>query len=214
MAANAGQPILELKDVHTFYGSIEALKGISIEVARRRDRDPDRSERRRQVDDPALDQRAQPPARGDDRLQGTGHHERVPAQRREDGHQPVARGPAALPAHERDREPRDGRLPAQRPQGDPGVDRPRLRALPEARRAQEPEGGDDVRRRAADVRDRSRADGPAEAAHARRAVDGPRADLRREDLRDHPGDQRAGDSDPARRAERADGARRRRVAAT
>jgi branched-chain amino acid transport system ATP-binding protein len=32
MAANATQPILELKDVHTFYGSIEALKGISIEV--------------------------------------------------------------------------------------------------------------------------------------------------------------------------------------
>ena len=32
MAANAGQPILVLKDVHTFYGSIEALKGISIEV--------------------------------------------------------------------------------------------------------------------------------------------------------------------------------------
>jgi branched-chain amino acid transport system ATP-binding protein len=31
MAATA-QPILELKDVHTFYGSIEALKGISIEV--------------------------------------------------------------------------------------------------------------------------------------------------------------------------------------
>src|SRR5215204_4308670 len=32
MAANAGQPILVLKDVHTFYGSIEALKGISLEV--------------------------------------------------------------------------------------------------------------------------------------------------------------------------------------
>ena len=30
-STNAG-PILELKDVHTFYGSIEALKGISIEV--------------------------------------------------------------------------------------------------------------------------------------------------------------------------------------
>ena len=28
----AGEVILELKDVHTFYGSIEALKGISIEV--------------------------------------------------------------------------------------------------------------------------------------------------------------------------------------
>ena len=32
MAENAGKPILELKDVHTFYGSIEALKGISIDV--------------------------------------------------------------------------------------------------------------------------------------------------------------------------------------
>ena len=30
-STNAG-PILELKDVHTYYGSIEALKGISIEV--------------------------------------------------------------------------------------------------------------------------------------------------------------------------------------
>jgi branched-chain amino acid transport system ATP-binding protein len=28
----AAKPILEVKDVHTFYGSIEALKGISIEV--------------------------------------------------------------------------------------------------------------------------------------------------------------------------------------
>jgi branched-chain amino acid transport system ATP-binding protein len=31
-ATTDGQPILELKDVHTFYGSIEALKGISIDV--------------------------------------------------------------------------------------------------------------------------------------------------------------------------------------
>ena len=29
---NTGQSILEVKDVHTFYGSIEALKGISIDV--------------------------------------------------------------------------------------------------------------------------------------------------------------------------------------
>jgi branched-chain amino acid transport system ATP-binding protein len=29
---STGQPILELKEVHTFYGSIEALKGISINV--------------------------------------------------------------------------------------------------------------------------------------------------------------------------------------
>ena len=31
-AADDGQRILELKDVHTYYGSIEALKGISIDV--------------------------------------------------------------------------------------------------------------------------------------------------------------------------------------
>jgi branched-chain amino acid transport system ATP-binding protein len=29
---NGGQPILDLKEIHTFYGSIEALKGISIDV--------------------------------------------------------------------------------------------------------------------------------------------------------------------------------------
>ena len=32
MNATAGQPILQLDDVHTYYGSIHALKGISIEV--------------------------------------------------------------------------------------------------------------------------------------------------------------------------------------
>ena len=42
---------------------------------------------------------------------------------------------------------------------DPRGPRPRLRALPAPRRAEEPEGRDDVRRRAADVRDRPRADG-------------------------------------------------------
>ena len=71
------KPILELKDVHTFYGSIEALKGISIEVARGRDRDADRRERRRQVDDAALDQRPQPSAPGHDPLPGQGHHRRA-----------------------------------------------------------------------------------------------------------------------------------------
>jgi branched-chain amino acid transport system ATP-binding protein len=32
VSASAGQPILQLDDVHTYYGSIHALKGISIEV--------------------------------------------------------------------------------------------------------------------------------------------------------------------------------------
>ena len=30
--ANTGEPVLRVEDVHTFYGSIEALKGISLDV--------------------------------------------------------------------------------------------------------------------------------------------------------------------------------------
>jgi branched-chain amino acid transport system ATP-binding protein len=32
MSANGGTPILELNDIHTYYGSIHALKGISLQV--------------------------------------------------------------------------------------------------------------------------------------------------------------------------------------
>jgi branched-chain amino acid transport system ATP-binding protein len=32
MASGTGEPVLRVEDVHTFYGSIEALKGISLEV--------------------------------------------------------------------------------------------------------------------------------------------------------------------------------------
>jgi branched-chain amino acid transport system ATP-binding protein len=32
MSVTAGEPILEVEDIHTFYGSIEALKGISLNV--------------------------------------------------------------------------------------------------------------------------------------------------------------------------------------
>ena len=71
------RPILEVEDVHTYYGSIQALKGVSLEVRAGRDRHPDRRERRRQVDDAAHDQRAQPPARGPDPLPGPRHHERA-----------------------------------------------------------------------------------------------------------------------------------------
>src|SRR5215212_9789002 len=32
MASPTGEPVLRIEDVHTFYGSIEALKGISLDV--------------------------------------------------------------------------------------------------------------------------------------------------------------------------------------
>ena len=46
-----GEPMLVLDDVHTYYGNIHALQGISITVEPGRDRHADRRERRRQDDD-------------------------------------------------------------------------------------------------------------------------------------------------------------------
>ena len=69
-------------------------------------------------------------------------------------------------------------------------------------------------RRAADARHRARADEPAEAAAARRAVDGPGADHGGEDLRGRARHRGARRHDPAGRAERAPRARGWRTAAT
>ena len=171
------------------------------------DRDVDRGERRRQVDDAPRDQRPQSTPSGLDPLRGPGDRDGRAAHDRQERDRAEPRGAAAVPAHDGHREPRDGCVPAHRPRELPGGHRPCVRAVPAALRAPHAEGRDDVRRRAADVRDRPGADGPPEAAPPRRAVDGAGADLRREDLRDHPHDQRPGHARPARRAERADGAR-------
>ena len=50
--------LLEVSDIHTHYGAIEALKGVSLTVERGRGRDADRLQRRRQVHHAALDLRA------------------------------------------------------------------------------------------------------------------------------------------------------------
>ena len=55
--------LLEVTDLHTFYGNIEALKGISLDRRRGRGRHADRLQRRRQVDHAALDLRAHAAAR-------------------------------------------------------------------------------------------------------------------------------------------------------
>src|SRR5581483_8648616 len=119
---------------------------------------------------------------------------------------PVPRGAPRLPAHDGHGEPGAGRL---RPPG-PGADRARRRAglhpLPAAEGAGEPEGRHAVGRRAADAGDRPRADGPADGAAARRAVDGALADPGGDDLPGDPGHQQAGHDHPPRRAERPDGA--------
>ena len=63
--------LLEVKDVHTFYGQHPGPEGrSSLEVERGRDRHADRLERRRQVDDAALDLGPDAAAAGLDPLQG------------------------------------------------------------------------------------------------------------------------------------------------
>src|SRR5262249_46780938 len=81
--------------------------------------------------------------------------------------------------------------------------RARLRALPLARQAPLPAGRNAVGRRAADARDRPRADVAAPPTAARRAVARPRADRRPGDLQ-HPRrpEREGGPRCPRRRAER------------
>ncbi len=47
--------LLEVRGVEAYYGNIKALDGITISRRARRDRHPDRLERRRQVDHPQDD---------------------------------------------------------------------------------------------------------------------------------------------------------------
>ena len=50
-----GAPLLELEDVHTYYGTIEAIKGISLEVHEGEIVTLIGANGAGQVDDPALD---------------------------------------------------------------------------------------------------------------------------------------------------------------
>ncbi len=174
------------RDIHTYYGSIHALKGISLEVQEGEivtllgANGAGKSTTLRSIN--GLNR----PRQGAIRFLGRDITS-VPA------HEIVKRGIAQspegrrlFPRMTRDREPRDGRVPALGPAGDPRGHGSRLRALPASAGAAGPEGRDDVGRRAADVRDRPCADGAPQAAAARRAVARARADLRRADLRDHP----------------------------
>ena len=108
-AAAAARAAPRVRGVKTFYGNIIALKGVDLDVARGRDRHPDRRQRRRQVDpdDDDLRQPARP--RGHDHLCGPRHHAPADARDRPPVDRAVAGGTAHLPAHDRLREPADGR---------------------------------------------------------------------------------------------------------
>ncbi len=110
------------------------------------------------------------------------HHPAAHARDRPPAHRPVAGRPAHLPAHDRAREPADGRRHRQRPpfRGGP---RARLQAVPAARQAPRPARRYAVGRRAADAGHRPRPDEPAAAAAARRALARAGAHDRQADLR-------------------------------
>ena len=211
LMAAAAEPILRLDDVHTYYGTIHALKGITLEVREGEvvtligSNGAGKSTTLRSIN--GLNQ----PRDGHDPLPGRGHHQAPRARDRPHGHLAVARGPPRLQPHDRAREPRDGRLPAQEGRRGRRGSRPRLRPLPAARRAQEPEGRDALRRRAADGRDRAAA---LMARPKLLLLDEPSMGLapifveRIFEIIKTINEQ--GTLDPARRAERADGARRRR----
>ena len=108
--------LLEVDDIHTYYGNIEALKGVSLTVEEGEIVTLIGVQRRGQVDHAAVDLGPHAAARGD-RSASTGEEiVETPPQddRRGSGISPVARGPPLLPADDRAREPRPGRLPAPR----------------------------------------------------------------------------------------------------
>ena len=106
--------LLELHDVHTYYGTIHALNGVSLDGRRGRDRHAHRRERRRQVDDAADDLRAAPRrARARSGFVASGSTSAARHEIVELGICQSPEGRRVFPRMSRPREPRDGRLLAQ-----------------------------------------------------------------------------------------------------
>ena len=106
--------LLELNDIHTYYGAIHALRGVTLIDRRGRDRHAHRRERRRQVDDAADHLRSHQAAPGVDHAAREADRRDAAARDRRAGHLPEPGGPPRLRADDRPREPRDGRVLADR----------------------------------------------------------------------------------------------------
>ena len=177
-------PMLELDDIHTSYGSIEALKGISITVEEGEvvtligSNGAGKSTTLRSISG------LTPPRTGSIRFRGRGDLDDAGA-----GDRPrsgISQSPEGRRCFQRMTVRENLELGAYLRRDANVSERPgpRARPVPAPAGAREAEGGHDVRRRAADARDGPRADGRPGAAAARRAVDGARADPRGPHLRD------------------------------
>ncbi len=104
--------LLELRDVHTYYGNIHALKGISLTI------EPGEIVTLIGANGAGKSTTLKTisgllrPRQGEIRFDGAADRRHAAPRDRRQGHLPVARGPPHLPADDRPREPRDGGLPA------------------------------------------------------------------------------------------------------
>ncbi len=197
--------MLILDEVHTYYGNIHALRGISLDVNQGEIVTLIGANGAGKTTTLKTISGLLHPRQGTVVFEGKDISRVAGPQARPERDRAGAGGPPDLLPPHRDGEPPDGGLHAE-VGGDQGGHRARLRALPAPEGAVEPEGRDALGRRAADARDRPGDDGAAAGPPSRRALARPRADPRPADLRDHQGDQRPGDHDPPRGAERPPGA--------
>ena len=165
--SRAGEPILRLPDVHTHYGPLHVLKGVSYEIREGEivsllgGNASGKSTTMKTVLGLVRAERGtdQLPRRADPRAA----HERD----RQARHRAGARGPARLPAHDRAREPRDGALHAPRASRDGKPSSTGCSACSRIlKERREPARRHHVGRRAADARDRPRADDAARSCSA------------------------------------------------
>ncbi len=177
--------MLSFNNVSTFYGKIQALHNVSIEVEQGRDRHPDRRQRCRQVD-PADD-----PVRLAARVQRQHPLRWVRSWSARSPTHIMRKGIAVVPEGRRvfarltvEENLAMGGFFANKADNQEQLDKV-LAPVPAPEGALRPARRHHVRRRAADARHRPCADEQAAAAAARRAVAGPGADHHPADLRHH-----------------------------
>ena len=168
-------PLLEVTAIHSFYGPIHAVKGVSLTVNRGEIVTLIGSNGAGKTTTIRTISGVMHARQGQVRL-GNEEITRLPAHEVDSpGNIPVTGGPAHLSAHDRPGKPRHGCLSAHRSSRDRGRPRTSARVLSPAPRAPPAGGRHVVRRRAANAGNWSRLDGAPQATSPRRTVDGPLA---------------------------------------
>ena len=205
-ARRGSERMLELKSVDAGYGTFQALFGVNLDVKAGEavgvigPNGAGKTTLMRVISGLIR------PTRGAIAMEGTRRAGDAGASHRRSRHRPCAGKPPAVSAAHRRRQSEDGRLHAGRARQICRAAGIRVRSVSAHEGAAQPDGRHHVGRRAADVRDRPRADVESETAAARRAVGGAGAGRGAAGVRTgqtHPR-QRADGAD--RRAERAAGA--------